>query len=168
MVSSWVGSTIPRVRLGQRMRTTLHAAVVSYRQAGLIVTSKMACAGQIVTVSNGAGRSVTVSNWLVGQTSRHLQVVSPVSWYSMFRSSPSHWPQIQLIVFTVQQTNPGRARPHPASQLFFSLIYSFIFFLLPRPRSSKHKSARAFWILYYSAELNICFMSNASQFLHQR
>jgi hypothetical protein len=51
MVSSWVGSTIPRVRLGQRMRTTLHAAVVSYRQADLIVTSKMACAGRIVTVT---------------------------------------------------------------------------------------------------------------------
>jgi hypothetical protein len=51
MVSSWVGSTIPRVRLGQRMHTTLHAAVVLYRQAGLIVTSKMACAGQIVTVT---------------------------------------------------------------------------------------------------------------------
>ncbi len=28
MVSSWVGSSIPRVRLGQRMLTTLHAAVV--------------------------------------------------------------------------------------------------------------------------------------------
>jgi hypothetical protein len=51
MVSSWVGSTIPRVRLGQRMRTTLHAAVVSHCQAGLIVTSKMACAGQIATVT---------------------------------------------------------------------------------------------------------------------
>jgi hypothetical protein len=51
MVSSWVGSTIPRVRLGQRMRTTLHAAVVSYRQAGLIVTRKIACVGQIVTVT---------------------------------------------------------------------------------------------------------------------
>jgi hypothetical protein len=50
MVSSRVGSTIPRVRLGQRMRTTLHAVVVSYRQAGLIVTSKMACAGRIITV----------------------------------------------------------------------------------------------------------------------
>jgi hypothetical protein len=51
MVSSWVGSTIPRVRLGQRMRTTLHAVVVSYRQAGLIVTRKMSCAGRIVTVT---------------------------------------------------------------------------------------------------------------------
>ncbi len=30
------------VRLGQRMRTTLHAAVVSCHQVGLIVTSKMA------------------------------------------------------------------------------------------------------------------------------
>jgi hypothetical protein len=51
MLSSWVGSTIPRVRLGQRMCTTLHAAVVSYRQTGLIVTSKMACAGRIGTVT---------------------------------------------------------------------------------------------------------------------
>jgi hypothetical protein len=51
MVSSCVGSTISQVRLGQRMRTTLHAAVVSHHQAGLIVTSKMACAGQIVSVS---------------------------------------------------------------------------------------------------------------------
>jgi hypothetical protein len=33
------------------MRTTLHAAVMSHRQAGLIVSSKMACAGQIVTVT---------------------------------------------------------------------------------------------------------------------
>jgi hypothetical protein len=49
MVSSWVGSTIPWVRLGQRMHTTLHAAVVSYRQVGLIVTSKLASAGRIVT-----------------------------------------------------------------------------------------------------------------------
>jgi hypothetical protein len=51
MVSSWVGSTIPRVRLGQHMRTTLYAAVVSHCQAGLIVTIKMACAGRIVTVT---------------------------------------------------------------------------------------------------------------------
>jgi hypothetical protein len=51
MVSSWVGSTIPWVRLGQRMRMTLHAAVVSYQQVGLIVTSKMACAGRIITVA---------------------------------------------------------------------------------------------------------------------
>ncbi len=51
MVSSWVGSTIPRVRLGKCMRTTLHVAVVSHCQAGLIVTIKMACAGQIVTVT---------------------------------------------------------------------------------------------------------------------
>jgi hypothetical protein len=43
--------TQPRVRLGQRMRTTLHAAVVSYRQLGLIVTSKMDSAGRIVTVT---------------------------------------------------------------------------------------------------------------------
>ena len=50
MVSSWVGSTIPWVRLGQRMRMTLHVAVVSHHQVGLIVTSKMACAGRIVTV----------------------------------------------------------------------------------------------------------------------
>jgi hypothetical protein len=50
MVSSWVGLTIPRVRLGQRMRTTLHAVVLSC-QAGLIVTSKLACAGRIVTVT---------------------------------------------------------------------------------------------------------------------
>jgi hypothetical protein len=33
------------------MRTTLHAAVVSYCQAGLIVTSKMDSAGRIVTVT---------------------------------------------------------------------------------------------------------------------
>jgi hypothetical protein len=51
MVSCWVGSTIPRVRLGQHMRTTLHAAVVSHRQAGLIVAVKMACAVWIVTVT---------------------------------------------------------------------------------------------------------------------
>jgi hypothetical protein len=51
MEPSWVGLTIPQVRLGQRMRMTLHAAVVSHRQAGLIVTSKMACAGRIVTVT---------------------------------------------------------------------------------------------------------------------
>jgi hypothetical protein len=51
MVPSWVGSTIPRVRLGQGMRTTLHAAVVSHCQAGLIVTNKMSCAGRIFTVT---------------------------------------------------------------------------------------------------------------------
>jgi hypothetical protein len=28
--------------------------------------------GRIITVSDGAGRSVTVSNWGVAQTSRHL------------------------------------------------------------------------------------------------
>jgi hypothetical protein len=49
MVSCWVGSTIPQVRIGQRMRTTLHAAVVFHRWVGLIVTIKMACAGRIVT-----------------------------------------------------------------------------------------------------------------------
>ncbi len=53
MVSSWVGLAIPRVRLGQRMRMTLHAALVSHRQAGLIVTSKMACAGRIITLQSG-------------------------------------------------------------------------------------------------------------------
>jgi hypothetical protein len=51
MVSSWVWLTIPWVRYGQRMRTTLHAVVVSHRQAGLIVTIKMAYAGQNVTVT---------------------------------------------------------------------------------------------------------------------
>jgi hypothetical protein len=51
MVSCWVGSTTPRVRLGQCMRTTLHAEVVSHRQAVLIVTIKMACVGRIVTVT---------------------------------------------------------------------------------------------------------------------
>jgi hypothetical protein len=51
MVSCWVGSAILRVRLGQRMFTTLHAVVVSHRQAGLIVTIKMACVGRIVTVT---------------------------------------------------------------------------------------------------------------------
>ncbi len=51
MVSSWVGSTLHRVRLGQRMRTTLHAAVVSYRQVGQIVTNKMNSAGRIVTMT---------------------------------------------------------------------------------------------------------------------
>ncbi len=40
IVSCWVGSTIPRDRLDQHMRTTLHAAVVSHHRAGLIVTSK--------------------------------------------------------------------------------------------------------------------------------
>jgi hypothetical protein len=44
MVTVRVGLTIPRVRLGQRMRTTLHAAVISHRQVGLIVTSKTAFA----------------------------------------------------------------------------------------------------------------------------
>jgi hypothetical protein len=52
MVACWVRSTIPRVRLGQRMGTTLHAAVVSHHQGGLIVTSKTACAGWIVTVTS--------------------------------------------------------------------------------------------------------------------
>jgi hypothetical protein len=33
------------------MHTTLHAAVVSHRQAGLIVTIKLACVGRIVTVT---------------------------------------------------------------------------------------------------------------------
>jgi DNA-binding protein YbaB len=33
------------------MRMTLHAVVVSHHQAGLIVTIKMACAGQIVAVT---------------------------------------------------------------------------------------------------------------------
>jgi hypothetical protein len=56
MVSSWVGSTIPRVRLGQRMHTTLYAAVVFHRQTGLIVTSKLACEGQIITVIIGPPR----------------------------------------------------------------------------------------------------------------
>ncbi len=44
MVSCWVVSTISRVtcRLGQRMRTTLHAAEMSHRQSGPIVTIKMA------------------------------------------------------------------------------------------------------------------------------
>ncbi len=51
MVACWVGSTIPRVKLGQHMRTTLHAAVVSHHQAGLIVTSRTACAGRIITVT---------------------------------------------------------------------------------------------------------------------
>ncbi len=41
MVSCWVGSTIPRVRLVQRMCTTLHAAMVAHHQAGLIVTMKI-------------------------------------------------------------------------------------------------------------------------------
>jgi hypothetical protein len=50
VVSCWVGSTIPRVRLDQRMRTTLHAAVVSHFQEGLIVTIQMAYAGWIITV----------------------------------------------------------------------------------------------------------------------
>jgi hypothetical protein len=40
--------------------------------------------GQIVTVSDGAGRSVTVSNWGVAQTSRHLSylthTVSTLTW----------------------------------------------------------------------------------------
>jgi hypothetical protein len=31
--------------------------------------------GRIVTVSDGAGRSVTVSNWGVAQLSRHRKVV---------------------------------------------------------------------------------------------
>ncbi len=30
--------------------------------------------GRIVTVSDGAGRSVTVSNWGVAQSSRHLAI----------------------------------------------------------------------------------------------
>jgi hypothetical protein len=51
MVSCWVGSTIPQVGLGQHMCTTLHAAVVSHHQVGLIVTIKMAGAGQNVTVT---------------------------------------------------------------------------------------------------------------------
>ncbi len=51
MMSCWVGSTIRRVRLGQRMRMTSHVAVVSHGQAGLIVTIKMACVGRIDTVT---------------------------------------------------------------------------------------------------------------------
>jgi hypothetical protein len=63
MLSFWVGLTLPWVRLGQRMRTTLHAAVVAPRQAGQIVTSKMACAGRIITVTirplrNNPGRKI--------------------------------------------------------------------------------------------------------------
>jgi hypothetical protein len=53
MVSCWVGSTIPQVRLGQCMRMTLHASMVSQSQAGLIVTIKMAGAGRNIAVTNG-------------------------------------------------------------------------------------------------------------------
>ncbi len=45
-MSYWV-----RVRLGKRMRMTLHAAVESPHQMGLIVTIKMASVGQNVTVT---------------------------------------------------------------------------------------------------------------------
>jgi hypothetical protein len=57
--------------------------------------------GQIVTVSDGAGRSVTVSNWGVVQSSRHrfLFRPGPGYWWSVIFyvpyvcPPPLHWPQ---------------------------------------------------------------------------
>jgi hypothetical protein len=58
--------------------------------------------------------------------------------------------------------------PSPPLNSIFSLIYSYIIFFFPgrgHPSTSQHELSE---FLYHCAKSNISFMSNASQFLHQR
>jgi hypothetical protein len=102
------------------MRTTLHAVVVSYRQAGLIVTSKTACAGRNVTVTirplrkhpdpesnriaevGSQGRSMT---WGESLQCRMVRVgVSQAPWYFFRSVTVSNW--------GVAQTSRHRQNSH--------------------------------------------------------
>jgi hypothetical protein len=69
------------------MHTTLHAAVVSYRQVGLIVTSKMACAGANRYSDN---KSPTKTPWMKNpESNRIAEVVSQGR--SMTRGESLQW-----------------------------------------------------------------------------
>jgi hypothetical protein len=87
--------------------------------------------GRIVTVPDGAGRSVTVSNWGVAQTSRHLLDVDKevglkncVGVSGCGVSSRS----LQKLLLTAELGNQGKAPTYPHCLLvyYFVLYYKEI------------------------------------------